>query len=250
MAGHSKWANIKYRKAAQDAKKGKIFQKLVRAIIVAAKEGGGDPETNPRLKAAIERAKEFNLPSENVERAIKRGTGEIEGASYEEVVYEGYGPGGVAIMVEAMTDNRNRTATEIRTIFARNGGSLGEAGCVSWIFQRRGVIEVEPGLDEDRVMEVALEVGAEDVKGDPSEGFTVYVDPRDLNVASERFRSAGIGVRRADISYEPSNVVQVDESVAERLIRLLDALEEHDDVQRVYSNFDVPEEVLNRLEAR
>jgi len=250
LAGHSKWANIKYRKAAQDAKKGKIFQKLVRAIIVAAKEGGGDPETNPRLKAAIERAKEFNLPSENVERAIKRGTGEIEGASYEEVVYEGYGPGGVAIMVEAMTDNRNRTATEIRTIFARNGGSLGEAGCVSWIFQRRGVIEVEPGLDEDRVMEVALEVGAEDVKGDPSEGFTVYVDPRDLNVASERFRSAGIGVRRADISYEPSNVVQVDESVAERLIRLLDALEEHDDVQRVYSNFDVPEEVLNRLEAR
>lgn len=250
MAGHSKWANIKYRKAAQDAKKGKIFQKLVRAIIVAAKEGGGDPETNPRLKAAIERAKEFNLPSENVERAIKRGTGEIEGASYEEVVYEGYGPGGVAIMVEAMTDNRNRTATEIRTIFARNGGSLGEAGCVSWIFQRRGVIEVEPGFDEDRVMEVALEVGAEDVKGDPSEGFTVYVDPRDLNVASERFRSAGIGLRRADISYEPSNVVQVDESVAERLIRLLDALEEHDDVQRVYSNFDVPEEVLNRLEAR
>lgn len=250
MAGHSKWANIKYRKAAQDAKRGKIFQKLVRAIIVAAKEGGGDPETNPRLKAAIERAKEFNLPSENVERAIKRGTGEIEGASYEEVVYEGYGPGGVAIMVEAMTDNRNRTATEIRTIFTRNGGSLGEAGCVSWIFQRRGVIEVEPGFDEEKVMEVALEVGAEDVKGDPSEGFTVYVDPRDLNAASERFKSAGIGLRRADISYEPSNVVQVDESVAEKLIRLLDALEDHDDVQRVYSNFDMPEEVLNRLEAR
>ncbi len=251
MAGHSKWANIRHRKAAQDAKKGKIFQKLVRAIIVAAREGGGDPETNIKLRAAIERAKAFNLPSENIERAIKRGTGELEGTSYEEVIYEGYGPGGVAILVEAMTDNRNRTTTEIRTIFNRNGGSLGEAGCVSWIFERKGIIEIskENNIDEDTVMTIALEAGADDIKGSEEEGFTIYTDPKSLHQVKEAFEKNDIKIERAELTLEPKNTVTVDEENAQKLLKLLEILEDHDDVQKVYANFDIPDEIFNKIAA-
>ena len=242
MAGHSKWANIKHKKAREDAKRGKIFTKVAREIIVAARLGGGDPDSNPRLRRAIQLAKSVNMPKENIERAIKRGLGELPGETYEEVIYEGYGPGGVAILIEAITDNRNRTVSEIRTIFSRHGGSLGEAGCVAWMFERKGVITVE-GVDEETLMEVAIEAGAEDVKEE--EGvFQVITAPEDLEEVRERLESGGISVKEAQLTYIPQSTVRVEGEKAEKLIKLLDALEKHDDVQHIYSNFDVPEEIL------
>ncbi len=242
MAGHSKWANIKHKKAREDARRGKIFTKVAREIIVAARLGGGDPDSNPRLRRAIQLAKSVNMPKENIERAIKRGLGELPGETYEEVIYEGYGPGGVAILIEAITDNRNRTVSEIRTIFSRHGGSLGEAGCVAWMFERKGVITVE-GVDEETLMEVAIEAGAEDVKEE--EGvFQVITAPEDLEEVRERLESGGISVKEAQLTYIPQSTVRVEGEKAEKLIKLLDALEKHDDVQHIYSNFDVPEEIL------
>ncbi len=242
MAGHSKWANIKHKKAREDAKRGKIFTKVTREIIVAARLGGGDPDKNPRLRRAIQKAKSVNMPKENIERAIKRGTGELEGVSYEEVVYEGYGPGGVAILVEAITDNRNRTVSEIRTIFSKHGGNLGEAGCVAWMFERKGVITVKD-VDEDLLMEVAIEAGAEDVSQE--EGlFSVITAVEDLDRVREAIEAKGIKVESARLTYIPQSTVRVEGEKAEKLIKLLDALEDHDDVQNVYANFDVPEEVL------
>jgi len=248
MSGHSKWANIKYRKATQDAKRGKLFQKLVRAIIVAAREGGGDPSMNIRLKTAIERAREANVPMDNIERAIKRGTGESEGVQYEEVFYEGYGPCGVAILVEALTDNRNKTASEMRTLFSRNGGSLGEAGCVSWMFERRGVIRITgEGLDEDELLSVALEAGADDVKNEDGE-FVVYCDPATFSKVKGALEGHGFAVSGAEVGMVPKSTVSIsDKDDAHKVVRLLNLLEDHDDVQNVYANFDIPDEILEEV---
>ncbi len=244
MAGHSKWANIKHKKMREDAKKGRIFTKVAREIIVAARLGGGDPDSNPRLRRAIQLAKSVNMPKENIERAIKRGTGELPGVSYEEVVYEGYGPGGVAIMVEAITDNRNRTVSEIRSIFSKHGGSLGESGCVSWLFERKGVIRVlENAISEDELMEVAIEAGAEDVKVEDGL-YQVITSFEDYDTVKKAIEERGIPIESAEITYIPQSTVKVEGEKAEKLLKLLEALENHDDVQHTYSNFDIPDEVF------
>ncbi len=244
MAGHSKWANIKHRKAAVDAKRGKIYTKLAREITVAAREGGGDPEFNPRLRTAIEKARKFNMPKENIERAIKRGTGEIEGASYEEVTYEGYGPGGVAVIVKCLTDNRNRAASEVRHAFSKHGGNLGTSGCVSWMFERKGVIIVPGSVDEDELMMAAIDAGAEDIKKEDG-SFTVYTEPSELESVKEALKKSGIDIEDAKVDMIPQNTVRVEGETAVKVLKLLDALEDLDDVQEVYSNFDMPEEVMS-----
>lgn len=248
MSGHSKWANIKHRKAAQDSKRGTLFQKLVKAIIIAAKEGGGDPGANMRLKAALERAKAVSVPSENIERAIKRGTGEIEGVIYEEVVYEAYGPGGIAVIIEATTDNKNRTTPEIRALLTRNGGSLGEAGCVSWNFSRRGVISIEGGVNEDELLLAVLDAGGEDLTDD-GDTFTVYTDPSTVHTVAEALKKQGYPVINAESQLLPKTTVSVSEkNAAAKIMKLLDALEEHDDVQNVACNVDIPDEILESLD--
>jgi YebC/PmpR family DNA-binding regulatory protein len=248
MSGHSKWANIKHRKAAQDAKKGREFQKHVRAIMVAAREGGGDPAMNVRLKAAIDRAKSVNLPSDSIEKAIKKGTGDIEGVRYEEVVYEGYGSGGVAVLVETLTDNRNRTASEIRHLFSKNGGSLGEAGCVSWLFERKGILFVRgEGVDEDKLLSACLESGAEDLVKEEG-GFTVMTKPSVLSDVREKLQVLGYTVEKAELDMIPKNYVKVESREdAARILRFMDALEDHDDVQNVYSNFDIDDEMIEEI---
>ncbi|GHS96742.1 putative transcriptional regulatory protein [Synergistales bacterium] len=262
MSGHSKWANIKHRKAAQDAKRGNLFQKLVRAIIVAAKEGGGDPSMNMRLKTAIERAKAVSVPIDNITRGIKRGTGEIDGAAYEELTYEAHGPAGTVVLIEVMTDNRNRTTPEIRALLSRNGGQIGEAGSVAWMFERKGVIEVK-GIanpapskkgpeyipaDEDALMSCGLEAGMTDME--PSdEGFTLYCETDDLDSLKEALEKAKYIIESAETPMVPkTQVVISDAESARKVIRLIDALEEHDDAQNVYSNFDIPDEVAALLE--
>jgi YebC/PmpR family DNA-binding regulatory protein len=245
MAGHSKWANIRHRKAAQDAKRGKLYTKLAREITVAAREGGGDPEFNPRLRAAIENAKKFNMPKENIERAIKRGTGEIAGETYEEVTYEGYGPGGVAIIVKCLTDNRNRTASEVRHAFSKHGGNLGTSGCVSWMFERKGVIKVSAEkFDEETVMMAAIDAGADDVVRE-DEFFVVYTQPQDLESVRKTLIDGGIEIEEAKLDLIPTTTTRVEGETAEKVLKLLMALEDLDDVQEVYSNFDMPEEVIN-----
>jgi len=244
MAGHSKWANIKHRKAAVDAKRGKIYTKLAREITVAAREGGGDPEFNPRLRAAIDKARKFNMPKENIERAIKRGTGEIEGSSYEEVTYEGYGPGGVAIIVKCLTDNRNRAASEVRHAFSKHGGNLGTSGCVSWMFERKGVITIPGNVDEEELMMAAIDAGAEDIKQEDGE-FVVYTEPSNLENVKESLEKSGIKVEEAKLDLIPQNTVRVEGETALKVLKLLDMLEDLDDVQEVFSNFDMPEEVMS-----
>ncbi|MDH7480231.1 MAG: YebC/PmpR family DNA-binding transcriptional regulator [Syntrophomonadaceae bacterium] len=248
MSGHSKWANIKHRKAKQDAQRGKIFTKLGRELILAARAGGGDPATNLRLKMAVNKAREANMPMENITRAIKRGTGEIEGAAYEEVVYEGYGPGGVAVMLSAATDNRNRTAAEIRHIFSKNGGSLGESGCVAWMFSRKGVLNLEEtALDEDELLMLALEAGAEDLRleGGVAEIITA---PEDFEKVRDSLARSGLTFTRAEVTMVPQNVVSVsDRQQADAILRLVDLLEDHDDVQEVYANFDIPDAIMDSL---
>ncbi len=251
MAGHSKWANIKHRKMAQDKKRGKIFGKLFREIMVAARLGGGDPEYNPRLRAALERAKAENMPSENIERAIKKGTGELdaEGAQFQEVIYEGYGPGGVAILVEAMTDNRNRTSSEIRHLFAKHGGSLGESGCVAWMFHRQGYIEIpKSAIDEDALYEVALDVGADDIR-DESDVWAIYTAPDDLFSVKQGFEERGIPINRSELIMVPQNQIKPDLETAEKILRLVEALEDHDDVQRVWANLELTDELLAKVNA-
>lgn len=249
MSGHSKWANIKHRKASQDAKRGNLFQKLVKAVIIAAKEGGGDPSMNMRLKAAIDRAKAASVPNDNITRGIKRGTGEIEGAQYEEIVYEAYGPGGVAILIDVLTDNRNRTASDMRALLTRNGGSLGEAGSVSWMFERKGLIEVSgTDLDEENLMTAALEGGAEDLEK-TEEGYLVYCDPSSLPEVREALEKAGYQVERAESDMIPTNTVPIaGKEKAMKMLRLMDLLEDHDDAQNVYANFDIPDEIMESLE--
>jgi len=249
LAGHSKWANIKHRKAAQDAKRGNLFQKLVRAVIVAAKEGGGDPSMNIQLKAAIDRAKAASVPNDNIIRAIKRGTGEIEGASYEEVLYEGYGSGGVAILIDALTDNRNRTAAELRALLSRNGGSLGEAGCVAWMFERKGVVFVKGSeIDEEELMMATIDAGAEDLESE-AEGFTLYCDPSNLTSLKDSLEAQGYVLEKAELDMIPKTTIALDsKEKAQKILRLMEVIEEQDDVQNVYSNFDIPEELMDELE--
>jgi YebC/PmpR family DNA-binding regulatory protein len=247
MSGHSKWATIKRKKAATDQARGKLFSKYIKEITVAARQGGGDQEANPRLRTAVAAAKSVNMPAANIERAIKRGTGEIEGASYEETQYEGYGPGGVALLVEVATDNRNRTAGDIRHIFTKYGGNLGEAGSVSYLFKPRGVILVEKGaVTEDTLIEVALEAGADDVNTE-ADSFEVLTPPARLESVKQALASRGVTVQSAEATKLASLQVPVGEKEAEAVLRLVDALEDHDDVLRVYSNFNAPDEVLARL---
>ncbi|HHV44497.1 MAG TPA: YebC/PmpR family DNA-binding transcriptional regulator [Firmicutes bacterium] len=247
MAGHSKWANIKHKKQKEDKLRGKLFGKLTREIIVAAKEGGGDINANFRLRTAVERARAANMPMDNIERAIKRGTGELDGANYEEFTYEGYGPAGVAILMNIATDNRNRTAGEIRHILDKHGGNLGESGCVSWMFSQKGELAVaKEGVDEDELMLAAVEAGAEDVETDDEE-FLVYTAPGDLQKVKEALAEAGYVVSRAEVTMIPSNYVELNKEEAERVLKLMDVLEEHDDVQAVYANFDIPEEIMAEI---
>ncbi len=248
MSGHSKWSTIKHKKAAQDAKRGKIFTKLIKEITVAARLGGGDPAANPRLRAAIDAAKAQNMPKNNIERAIKKGTGELEGVSYEEVTYEGYGPGGVAVLVETITDNRQRTVAEVRHIFAKRGGNMGEPGSVAWIFEKKGLVIVEKDkVDEDTLMDVALEAGAEDIVDSGSE-WEIETRPENLEKMKKALTDAGIHPLSAQISMIPSNTIEIrDEKQAEQLMNLMNALEENDDVQNVYANFDIPDELLEKV---
>ena len=247
MSGHNKWANIRHRKAAQDAKRSKMFTKLIREIMVAAREGGGDPEKNPRLRAAIERARSANMPKENIEKAIKRGTGEIEGVSYEEVVYEGYAPGGVALMIRALTDNRNRTTQEIRHILSKNGGNLAESGAVSWVFERRGVINVDRSsvADVDELVMMAIDLGAEDIK-ENEDPIQIITDPSNLMEMKQKLVEAGYKVE-ANLSYIPKNTVKVSGKDAEKVLHILSQIEDHDDVQEVYSNFEMDDKELEEL---
>ncbi|MBQ3585959.1 MAG: YebC/PmpR family DNA-binding transcriptional regulator [Synergistaceae bacterium] len=249
MSGHSKWANIKHRKAAQDAKRGNLFQKLVRAIIIAAKDGGGDPAMNMRLKTAIERAKAVSVPNDNITRAIKRGTGELGDISYDELTYEVIGPSGIAILVNVMTDNRNRTTPEIRALLARNGGQMGSEGSVAWMFDRKGVIEVKgENLDEDELMTLGLDSGMSDMEAS-DEGFTLYCEPSDLDTLQKALEEAKYVVDNAEVSMIAKTPVEVsDPESARKVLRLVDALEEHDDVQNVYSNFDIPDEIASKIE--
>lgn len=249
MAGHSKWAQIKHKKAHTDAKRGKVFTKIVKEIAVAAKLGGGDPTGNPRLRTAIESAKEVNMPHDNIKKAIMKGTGELPGVVYEEYVYEGYGPSGVAVMIEVMTDNKNRTVPEIRFIMSKSGGSLGETGCVSWLFDNKGYILVDKSkASEDSVMSVALEAGAEDMKNDPGEdNFEIITDPEDFSAVKSALEESSIPIESADITMLPKNYVVLDEKGAEQMLRLMEALDDHDDVQNVYANFDIPETVADKI---
>lgn len=245
MAGHSKWANIKHRKGRQDAARGKLFAKLAKGIEVAAREGGGDPGFNPTLATAVDKAKAASMPNDNIERAIKRGTGEVEGAVYEEIWYEGYGPGGVAIYVQILTDNRNRAASDVRSTFTRRGGSLGEPGSVGYLFSQKGLIMVEG--DEDEVMLAALEAGAEDVRESDEGLYEVVTSPADLSSVRAAVSEAGLAVDNSDITQLPSTTVPVGESDAKRLLRLIDELDDLDDVQSVYSNYDIEDAVMDRV---
>lgn len=249
MSGHSKWSTIKRKKEAADAKRGKIFTKLIREITVAARLGGGNPDANPRLRTAILEAKAENMPKENIERAIKKGTGEIAGVSYEEITYEGFGPGGVAIMVEVMTDNKNRAAAEIRHIFTKYGGNLGNPGSVARLFSKKGMIIYEKGsIQEDRLMEIALEAGAEDMTEDDN-NLVIITDPKNFYSVKEAIdQKEGLPkYLTAELSMVPQTTVRVAGKEAEQILKLLEALEESDDVQNVYSNVDIPEEELERI---
>jgi len=244
MSGHSKWSTIKHKKGAADAKRGKIFTKLIKEITVAARLGGGDPNSNPRLRTAIAGAKEQNMPQDNINRAIKKGTGELEGSSYEEVTYEGYGPGGVAILIEAMTDNKNRTVGEIRAILSKNGGNMGENGCVSWIFEKKGLIIVkDSAMDEDALLELALEAGAEDMQNTGGQ-FEITTSIENFETVHETLKEKNVPLEYAEITAIPSNTVPVDETNGRAVLKLMELLDDHDDVQKAYSNFDIPDEVM------
>ncbi len=246
MSGHSKWSTIKHRKGAKDAKRGKLFAKLVKAIEVAAREGGGDPAGNPTLAAAIDKARSASVPNDNIERAVKRGIGEVEGAAYEEMYYEGYGPGGVALYVHVLTDNRNRASAEVRAAFSRNGGNLGEPGSVSYLFEQKSYVLVEG--EEDDVMLAALEAGAEDVR-DAGDAFEIIAAASSLAAVRAAVESAGMKISAAEVTQLPTSTVPVNEKTAPKLLRLVDALEDLDDVQSVYSNFDIADDVLAALAA-
>lgn len=247
MAGHSKWANIKHRKAAQDAKRGKLFTKFIRELTVAAREGGSDPDSNPRLRVAIDKALGGNMTRDTVERAIKRGAGELEGQQLETILYEGYGPGGTAVMVETMTDNRNRTVSGVRNAFSKSGGNLGTDGSVSYLFTKRGVLSYAPGTDEDALMEAALEAGAEDIVSYDDGAIDVFTDPVDFYTVKDALDKAHFVADNAEIAMIASTKAELDLDTAEKFIRLIDTLEDHDDVQKVYHNAEISDDVMASL---
>jgi YebC/PmpR family DNA-binding regulatory protein len=242
MSGHSKWHTIKHKKGALDAKRGKIFTKLIKEITVAARTGGsGDVDSNARLRKAVSDAKAQNMPNDTIERAIKRGTGELEGVNYEEITYEGYGVGGVAVMVETMTDNRNRTVAELRHLFSKNGGNLGESGSVAWMFDKKGYIVVDKeAKPEDELFEVVIEAGADDLQ-DEGDVFEIYTAPENFEAVSEAVKAAGIEPQAAEVSMIPQNYIRLEGADAKQMLKLYDALDDHDDVQKVYANFDIDE---------
>ncbi len=244
MSGHSKWHSIRHKKGAADARRGKLFTSLIKEITVAARMGGGDPDGNPRLRTAMAAAKSANMPSENIKRAVQKGTGELPGLTYEDAVYEGYGPGGVAILVEAVTDNKNRTVSDIRHVFSKFGGNLGQAGCVAHLFQRQGLILIEKSsTSEDDLMTVALEAGAEDMR-EAGEVYEIYTSPQDYEAVLEEIRSHDLAVASADLSMIPQTTLQLAGKPAQQMVRLMESLEDHDDVQKVFANFDIEDAEL------
>ncbi len=247
MSGHSKWSSIKHKKGAADAKRGKIFTKLIKEITVAARMGGGDPEGNPRLRTAIAAAKAENMPKENIERGVKKGTGELEGVSYEEASYDGYGPGGAAVLVDCLTDNKNRSVADIKHIFERHGGNLGEPGCVTWIFDQRGLIVIEKDkVDEEQLIDLALEAGADDVTEEDTE-FEVLTSPSKFETVRKAIEDAGFPYTLAEVTKIPKNTVKIEGKKAQQMINLMQAIEDHDDVSHVYSNFDIADDVMEAM---
>ncbi len=243
MSGHSKWATIKHKKAATDAKRGSLFTKLIKEISVAAR-GGGNPDTNPRLRVAIERAKESSMPADNIDRAIKKGTGQLEGVTYEDITFEGYGPGGVAVYIEGVSDNKNRTTAEVRTIFTKRGGNMAGAGSVAWMFEKKGYIVVsKANAEEDKLMGVALDAGAEDMIIE-EENYAIKTAPQDFFKVKKAIDDAGIKTEDAEITLLPKNLVKVEGPDAKKILELVDAIEEHEDVQHVYANFDIPDDLI------
>ncbi|MEZ4648587.1 MAG: YebC/PmpR family DNA-binding transcriptional regulator [Candidatus Eisenbacteria bacterium] len=250
MSGHSKWSTIKRKKAKIDAERGKAFTKVIKEITIAARAGGGDPESNPRLRTAVLAAKAVNMPADNVKKAIQKGTGELEGVNYEEITYEGYAPHGVAVFLECTTDNKNRTAPEIRHLFSKYGGNMAENGAVSWVFERKGLITVaRGGVDEDAIMEAALEAGAEDVKMEEDDVYEIYTEPSELHTVLDGLEGKGLDIQGAELIRIPTNTVTLDERQAESVLKIIDLFEEHDDVNKVWSNFDIPAEVMEKLGA-
>jgi YebC/PmpR family DNA-binding regulatory protein len=249
MSGHSKWHNIRLRKGAQDAKKSKLLAKFGRAIMAAARDGGGDPDTNLRLRTIVDKARQSGMPQDNIKRAIQKGTGETGGAHFEAITYEGYGPAGVAVMVQVLTDNRNRTVGELRSAFTRNGGNLGESNCVAWMFDQKGIIIVpREAADEDTLLEVALEAGAEDMESDDA-SFEIRTAPLDLEAVRAALEEKGISFESAEVTMVPQNRVTLDEKKAQQTLRMMDALEDLDDVQQVYANFDIPDAIMEAVAA-
>ncbi len=248
MSGHSKWSTIKHKKGAQDARRGKIFTKLIKEIIVAARLGGGDPSANPRLRSAIAAARAENMPKDNIERAIKKGSGGLEGSNYEEITYEGYGPGGIAVLVESMTDNRQRTVADVRHIFSKRGGSLGEPNSVAWMFSKKGLITIEKAkVDEDTLMELVLNAGADDMQDADTE-WEVHTSVEAFETVREAIEKQGIPMLSAQVTMVPSTTVTIeDEDTAAQIIKLMDALEDNDDVQNVYANFDIPDSIMEKV---
>jgi YebC/PmpR family DNA-binding regulatory protein len=247
MSGHSKWSSIKHKKGAADAKRGKIFTKLIKEITVAARMGGGDPDGNPRLRSAIAAAKAENMPKDNIERGIKKGTGELEGVSYEESSYEGYGPGGVAVLVECLTDNKNRAVAEVKHLFERHGGNLGEPGCVAWIFEQKGLIALDRDkVDEESLLELALEAGAEDVNEEETQ-FEIITSPSDFEPVKNAIDEAGLPYTLAEITKIPKNTVKIEGKKAQQMLNLMEALEDNDDVNHLYANFDISDEEMEAL---
>ena len=246
MSGHNKWSTIKHKKGAADAKRGKLFTKFIKEISVAAKLGGGDPVANPRLRTAVDKAKAENMPKDNIERAIKKGAGGMEGVTYEEIVYEGYGPGGSAVLVEVLTDNRNRSVSDIRSIFSKSNGNMGEAGCVSWIFDKKGLIGYDKSVDFDQLFEAALEAGAEDVS-EQDDCYEVTSEPSSFIEVRETLAAKGFKHTHAEITMIPQTQVKLEGKQAESMLKLMDKLEDNDDVQNVYANFDISEEEMEKL---
>ncbi len=247
MSGHSKWATIKRKKGAADAKRGQAFTKLIKAITVAARSGGGDPDGNPRLRKAIDDAKTQSMPLDNIQRAIKKGTGELEGVHYEEVTYEAYGPAGVAIIIEVLTDNKNRTVAEVRNILSKQGGNMGESGSVGWMFQKKGVFSFDPAkVTEDQLMEVALEAGADDIKSEASE-IQVVCDPNSFDDVRKALEDAKLAFVSGEVTMLAQNYIQLGETDASKMLKLMENLEDHDDVQKVYANFDISDELMEKL---
>jgi YebC/PmpR family DNA-binding regulatory protein len=245
MSGHSKWANIKHKKGAADARRGKVFTKLIKEITVAARAGSGDPAANPRLRAAIAAAKQENMPKDNIERAIKKGTGDLEGVSYDETTYEGYGPGGAAVLIDSLTDNKNRAVSEIRHALTKHGGNMGESGCVAWMFKKKGYMVIErSAIEEDALMEVALEAGAEDVRAE-DDAYEVITEPDDFEAVKAAIDAKGLACEVAEVTMLPQTMAPVEGENASRMIRLIEYLDDLDDVQKVYTNADLPDDVMD-----